>query len=113
MFGGNHGGDHKQVNGEPGGTAGQRGHENGDQAVFGVVDCAGGHDPRHGAGIGTEQRKKGFAAEADFAHQTIHNEGQPGHVAGVLHQSDEEEENKNLRKKDDDVADAGDDAFLD
>ena len=106
-------GDEEEVDGEAGGAGGEGGDEDGDEAVLGRVDGAGGHDAWDGAGVGSEDGEEGFAIEAGPAHDAVPDEGEAGHVTGVFHQSDEEEEDHDLREEDDDACDTGDDAVGD
>jgi hypothetical protein len=76
------------------------GHERRDhdrrEAVVPVLDRARGHDSGNGAGEGREEWKEGASREADRSHHAIHDEGGARHVARVLHERDEEEEDREL-----------------
>ena len=48
--------------------------------------------------------------QANPAHQAVHQEGCPGHVAGVFQQADEEEEQADLREENHHRPDTGDSA---
>ena len=48
--------------------------------------------------------------QADAAHDAVHQERGARHVAEVLEQQDEEEQDQDLRQEHDDAADAGDHA---
>ena len=84
----------------------ERRDENGGEAVALVLDGARGHDGRNGAGIGGEQRDEGLAVEADGAHDAISNERGAGEVTGVFKDSDEQEEQQDLRQEDEHGRDA-------
>ena len=60
-----------------------------------------------------QQRQKGLSIEPDPTHQSIHHEGDPGHVSRVFHETDEEKENQYLREKNDDPTHTGDHAIGD
>ena len=90
----------------------QRRHQDGGQPVALVVDHPRRHDARDGAGEGRQQRDEGAAVQAGAAHDPVHQEGRAGHVAEVLQQDDEEEQDQDLRQEDDHAADAGDHPVL-
>ena len=46
--------------------------------------------------------------QSGAAHDPVHQEGGPGHVAGILKQQDEYEEEQDLGQEDQDGANAGD-----
>jgi len=50
------------------------------------------------------------AVQAGRPHDLVHQEGGPGHVAGVLQHDDEEEQDQDLGQEDQHAADPGDDA---
>ena len=78
----------------------ERRDENGGDSLALVLDGARGHDRRHSAGVGGEQRDERLAVEADGAHDAVGDERGAGEVARVLEHADEEEEQKNLRQED-------------
>ena len=51
--------------------------------------------------------------QPDRAHHAVDDERRARQVAQILEQPDEQEQQRNLRHEDDDVADAGDDAVDD
>ncbi len=56
---------------------------------------------------------EGPAVKSGATHQFVHEEGRAGHVAHVFQNDDEQEQDHDLRQKDHDIADAGDDAVAD
>ena len=103
---GNEGGDEQHVDRQARGAGHEGRDKNGGEAVALVLDGARGHDGWNGAGIGGEQRDEGFAVEADGAHDAIGDEGGAGEVAGVFKDADKEEEQQDLRQKDEHGGDA-------
>ena len=96
----NEGRDNEGIDRQARGASHERRNQNGGDALALVLDSAGGHDGRHCAGIGREQRDERFAVEADGAHDTVGDQRGAGEVAGVFEHSDEEEEQQDLRQED-------------
>ena len=71
------------------------------------------HDARDGAGEARQQRDEGAAVQPGAAHDPVHQEGGPGHVAEIFEQQDEQEQRQDLRQEDEDAADPGDDPVTD
>ena len=96
---------------------GRAAHEGGEQdghlAVALGREGAGGHDGRHRAAEADQHRNEATPGEADFAQQLIHDEGDAGHVAGVLENGQEEEEHHNDRQEAEHTAHAGENAVDD
>ena len=101
------------VDGEPRRTGHQRRDQDRRQAVLGILDGAGRHDPRHRASEARQERNEGAPGQADAVHDPIHQKGRADHVAGAFEQQDEEEQDQDLRQEGDDRADAGDRAIDD
>ena len=103
---GDEGGDEQHVDGQAR-RAGHEGRdEDGGEAVALVLDGARGHDGGNGAGVGGEQGNEGLAVESDGAHDAVGDERGAGQVAGVFEDSDEEEQQQNLRQEDEHGGDA-------
>src|ERR1039458_8984387 len=103
---GDEGGDHQHVNRQARGAGHERRDQNGRHPVTLVLDGARGHDGRHGAGVGREQRDKGLAVEPGGAHDAVGDQGGAGQVAGVFKNADEEKEEQDLGQKDEHGGDA-------
>ena len=104
------GSDKQNVNRQSRRTAHERRHENRRETSLGIAERAGGHHARNRAGVAREKRHEAASIEPAPAEKFIHKECGAGHVAGVLQQRDEEKENQNLRKKNQNAADSGNDA---
>ena len=105
------GGNEEQIDGQPRRT-GHEGHgDDGEDAVLTVFERARGHDGRHTAAETDNIRYKGFAVKSHAVHELVHDEGGAGHVAGVLQDGDEEEEDQDVRQERADTAHPRDDAI--
>ena len=60
-----------------------------------------------------KQRDEGAPVQAGAAHDAVHQEGGARHVAEILQQEDEQEQDQDLGQEDQHAADARDDAVLD
>ena len=86
--------------------------EQGQLSVAVIFDRTGSHDTRDAAAGGHEARDEGLAGEAELAEDTVHDERDAGHVADILKDGQEQEEDEHLWYEAQDRADAGDDAVL-
>ncbi len=103
---GDEGGNEQHVHGQARGAGHEGRDEDGGEAVALVLDGARGHDGGNRAGIGGEQGDEGLAVESDGAHDAVGDERGAGQVAGVLEDSDEEKQQKNLGEENEDGGDA-------
>ena len=78
-----------------------------------VLEDSRSHDSGHGAAEADEHRDEALAVQADLVHDLVHNEGGPGHVAGVLQESNRQKQQKDVRQKDQHTADTAEDAVND
>ena len=92
--------DDQRVDGQPRRAGHERRDQDGGESLALVLDGARGHDGRHSAGVGGEQRDEGFAVESDGAHDAVGDQRGAGQVAGVFQHADEEEEQQDLRQED-------------
>ena len=75
-----------------------RGHD-GDLPVVLLLDGSGGQNAGHAAAGGNQHGNDGFAGQAEFAQEPVHNEGHPGHIAHILQQGQQEGQHQNLGHK--------------
>ena len=107
---GEEGGGEQAVHRQPGG-AGHEGHQHdGHAAVLLVLHGAGAHDGGHGAAEAHEHGDEGLTREAEPAEQPVHDEGRPGHIAGVLQEGQEDKQDGDLGQEGKYAAYTGDDA---
>ena len=83
----------------------------GHAAVFFVLNGTGSHDSRNTAAGSDQHGDKGFSGQSEMTEQTIHDKCDPGHVAGVLQQTQEKEQDQHLRNKSKDGSDTADHAI--
>ena len=83
-------------------TTHERKYHHGDKARAFALDGSCGHDGRNVASKAHDERYERFAVEPHLVHELIHDEGCARHISRILHQRDEEIENKNLWQEDDD-----------
>ena len=102
-------GDEEDVDGDPGAATHEGGDHDGDEPLDPVGDGAGHHDGRDRTGHATDEGDDGFSTEAEGAHDAVHEEDDPRHVAGIFEDADEEEEEGNLGNEDDDASQSGPD----
>ena len=93
-------GDDQRVDGQPRRAGHERCNQDGGDAVAFVLDGARGHDGRHGACIGREQRDECLAVESDRAHRSVGDQRRARQVARVFKNADKEEEQQDLRQED-------------
>ena len=74
----------------------ERHHEHGQHAVFGILYISRRHDSRHIAAESHQHRDETTSVKSYAVHDRIHDKRLTGHIARVLHQTDEE-------KQDDDI----------
>ena len=103
-------GAHERVDREAGRAAHERHHERRREAGLGVFNRARREEARDRAGESGEHRHEALAVEAAPAEQAVHDERRSRHVAAVLEDADEEEEDQDLRQEDQERPDAADDA---
>ena len=77
----------------------ERHHEHGKDTVLGILDIARRHDSGYVTAEAHEHRDETTSVEADAVHDRIHDEGFTGHITGVLHERDEEEEDDDVRQE--------------
>ena len=85
------------------------GHD-GQAAVVVLLDGLGGHDAGHAAAGGDHQGNEALAGKAEVAEDPVHHEGDAHHVAAVLQNGEEEEQNRHLGREAQNRAHAADDA---
>ena len=85
------GGEHT-VDGDLGGAAHEGRQQDGHAAVPLRRQGPGGHDGGHRAAEAHQHGHDAPAGETDLPQQLVHDEGHPGHVAGVLQNGEEEEQ---------------------
>ena len=105
---GDEGGDDQRVHRDARRAGHQRRHHDGGQPVAPAVDDAGGHDAGNGAGEAGQQRDEGAPVQPGAAHDAVHQERRPRHVAEILQQQDEQEQHQDLRQEHQHRADAAD-----
>ena len=86
------GGGEEDVDRQPGAAGHEGGHGHGHEAVAAVFEGAGGHDGGDVAAEADDQGDEGFAGQTEPAHEAVHDEGGPGHVAGVFEYGEEQEQ---------------------
>ena len=96
---GDDGRDDQCIDGQTGRAGEHRRNGNGDQPLARILDGAGGHDGRHGAGKAGEQRDEGPSREAGARQQVVEQKGRSRQVARVFEQQDEGKENGDLRQE--------------
>jgi hypothetical protein len=109
----NEGGDQQRIDGKSCRAGHQRRDHDGDEAIAPVGDGARCHDAGNGAGKAGQQWNEGAAGQADAAHGAVKQEGRARQIAGIFKRENEEEEDQDLRQKDQHATDAGDDAVDD
>ena len=85
------------------------GHD-GHAAVPFIFNGAGGHDARHAAAGADQHGDEALAGKAELAEDTVHDEGDAGHVAHVLQNGQHQEQHQHLRHEAQHRAHAADDA---
>ena len=90
---------YQDIHRHPSGARHQRDYEHCYKAAFAALDCPGGHDRRHIASESHDHRYEGLAVKPYLMHQTVHDEGYTGHIAGVLHQRNEKIEYHYVRQE--------------
>ena len=100
----------KQVDRQARAARHQRVDQHGEHPVVAVLDGARGHDGGHVAAKAHHQRDERFAVEPHLVHEAVHDEGGPGHISRIFHETDEEEENEDVGQKDNHSAHTADDA---
>ncbi len=100
-------GDQQRVDRQPRGARHERRDEDRGQAVPLVLHRARRQDRRHRAGVAGEEGQERPALQAHAVHHPIGDHGRPGHVARVLEDAEEEEEDQDLRKEDQHRSHAG------
>ena len=82
-------------------------------AVTLVLDGAGSHNAGNTAAGADQHGNEALAGQAEAAEDTVHDEGDTGHVADVLEDGQQEEQNEHLGNEAQNSADTGDDAVHD
>ena len=91
----------------------EAGGHDGHAAVALVLDGTGSHNTGHAA-AGTDQHgDEALTGQAELAEDTVHDEGDTGHIADVLQDGQQEEQDQHLRHEAQNCADTGDDAVHD
>ena len=99
--------------GDLGATGDESGGHDGHFSVTVGLDGAGGHDAGHAAAGGHQQRDEALAGQAEAAEDSVHNEGDTGHIAHILQNSQQEAEYQDLGHKAQHRAHTGHNAVLD
>jgi hypothetical protein len=107
---GEEGSGEQGIDGKPGAAGHERGHDDGHGPVALVLQRPRRHDRWHVAAEADDERHEGLPRQADGAHEPVHNEGGPGHVAGVLQRREEQEQATDDRDEGCDRLDAAADA---
>ena len=94
-------------------AAHERGHEDSDLPVPFRRQRAGSHDTGHGTAEAHQHGDDRASGEADPPERAVHDEGDTRHVAGILQDRQEEEQQTDDRQETDDRADAVEDAVDD
>ena len=89
----------KHIDRESCGAGHEGHHEHGEYTVFGILDVPRSHDGRHVTTEAHEHRYKTTSVQTDAVHDRIHDKRLTGHVSGVLHERDKEEENDDVRQE--------------
>ncbi len=87
----------------------EAGGHDGHSTVTLLLDGTGSHDSRYAAAGADQHRDEGLAGQTELAEDTVHDECDTCHVAAVLEDSEEEEQNHHLRNEAQNRADTGND----
>ena len=87
----------------------EAGGHDGHAAVALLLDGTGSHDSRYAAAGADQHRDKGLARKTELTEDTVHDERNTRHVAAVLKDSEEEEQDEHLRNEAQNRADTGND----
>ena len=91
----------------------EAGGHDGHAAVTLVLDGTGSHNTGHAA-AGTDQHgDEAFTGQAELAEDTVHDEGDTGHIAHILQNGQQEEQHQHLGNEAQNRADTGNDAVHD
>ena len=98
-------------NGHFGAAGNETGGHDGHPPIPFLLNGTGGHDAGHAAAGSHQHGNEGFAGKAEFAEQAIHDEGDTGHIAAILQQGKQKEQNQHLGHKTKHRAHAADDTI--
>ena len=91
----------------------EAGGHDGHTAVALVLDGTRSHDARDAAASADQHGNEALTGQAELTEDTVHNEGDTGHIADVLQDGQQEEQDEHLGNEAQDCADTGDDAVHD
>ena len=91
----------------------EAGGHDGHTAVALVLDGTGSHDARDAAAGADQHGDKALAGQAETAEDTVHDEGDTGHIAHILQDGQQEEQDQHLGNEAQNCADTGNDAVHD
>ena len=91
----------------------EAGGHDGHTAVALVLDGTRSHDARDAAASADQHGNEALTGQAELTEDTIHDEGDTGHIAHILQNGQQEEQDQHLGNKAQDRADTGDDAVHD
>ena len=91
----------------------EAGGHDGHTAVALVLDGTGSHDARDAAARADQHGNEALTGQAELTEDTVHDEGDTGHIADVLQDGQQEEQDQHLGNEAQDRADTGDDAVHD
>ena len=105
-------GDHGDE-GHLGAAGDEGGGHDGHTAVTLIFDGTGGHDAGDTAAHADEHGDEGLTGQAELAEDTVQNEGDTGHIAAGLQESQHQEQHQHLGNKAQNGADTGHDTVKD
>ena len=91
----------------------EAGGHDGHTAVALVLDGTRSHDARDAAASADQHGNEALAGQAELTEDTVHDEGDTGHIADILQNGQQEEQDQHLGNEAQDRADTGDDAVHD
>ena len=91
----------------------EAGGHDGHTAVALVLDGTGSHNTGHAAAGADQHGDKALAGQAETAEDTVHDEGDTGHIAHILQDGQQEEQDQHLGNEAQNCADTGNDAVHD
>ena len=106
-MGGEKGGNNHAINRQFGAAGHEGGQEDGHFTVSFTGKGPGRHNGRDAAPEADEHGDKGTAGKADLPQELIHDKGHPGHIAAVLQEGEEEEQQNDNGQEGKDAAHAG------
>src|SRR5262249_33451427 len=104
-------GDHQRVHWQPRRTTHQRGDHDRSKTITTTFDRSSRHDAGYRAGKAAHQRQKSLSVKPYTAHQFVEKECRTREISRVLKDGDKKKQQQDLRKKNQDSANAGNDAI--